>query len=133
MAHFARLNNENEVVEVVGLNNRYMKDADGNESEAVGVAYLNARVQEANWKQTSYNTCAGVHKLGGTPLRGNYCGKGWVYSEEHDIFHSSQPYPSWTLETVKGYWEPPVPMPEREDNEFYAWNEDEQQWDLVVQ
>jgi hypothetical protein len=24
------------------------------------------------WIQTSYNTQGGVHKLGGTPLRGNY-------------------------------------------------------------
>jgi hypothetical protein len=85
------------------------------------------------YKQTSYNTRGGVHKLGGTPFRANYCGKGWVFNEQLDIFHPPQPYPSWTLDEVKGQWNPPVPYPEIEvvEGEMaprYDWNEDEQKW-----
>jgi hypothetical protein len=33
------------------------------------------------WKQTSYNTRGGIHKLGGTPFRKNYAGIGFKYDQ----------------------------------------------------
>jgi len=134
MAHYAKINEENEVVGVHRVNNRALLDAEGNEVEALGVKYLNDLHGAANWIKTSYNTRGGVHKLGGTPLRANYCGKSWLYSPEHDIFHPPQPYPSWTLDTVKGGWNPPVPYPDTEITEGeprtrFTWNEDELKWD----
>lgn len=134
MAHYAELNEENEVVTVLVVDNKELLDFEGNEAEAHGAEFLENLFSGGNYVQTSYNTRGGVHKLGGTPLRANYCGKGWKYSPEHDIFHPPQPYPSWTLDTVKGQWNPPVPYPEIEVVEgemppMYGWNEDEQKWD----
>ena len=137
MAHFARLDDGNRVIRVHCLDNKSMTDAEGNESPQMGIDYLIELHGEGPWVQTSYNTRRGEHKLGGTPLRANYCSRGWVYSEEHDIFHPPQPYPSWTLDTVKGEWKPPVPRPEVEMDEdgrplnFWMWNEDSQQWDKI--
>jgi len=132
MAHFAELNDDNTVIRVIVVGNADTTDADGIEDESIGIAFCQ-KLLGGRWRQTSYNTRGGVHSLGGTPFRANYCGKGCVYNVLHDIFHSPQPYPSWSLDVVKGKWNPPVPMPERADGEtrwpIHQWNEDEQQWD----
>ena len=136
MAHFAKLDTENNVVKVYRVSNKQLLDSDGNESEERGAAFLSTLFGEGVYRQTSYNTRRGEHQLGGTPLRANYCGKGWKYNPDLDIFHPQQPYPSWTLDEVKGQWIPPVPYPENELEEgerppMYQWNEGEQQWDLI--
>ncbi|MAF25574.1 hypothetical protein CL634_08390 [bacterium] len=135
MAHFASLDTDSNVIKVHCVGNHHLLDADGNESEEKGIAFLHTMSPGGRYKQTSYNTSLGVHQLGGIPLRANYCGTGWQYSPEHDIFHPQQPYPSWTLDTVKGEWRPPVPRPDIEEDEdgrplnLWKWNEDSQQWD----
>jgi len=134
MAHFASLGADNKVIRVHCVNNKQLLDVDGREVEENGIALLKKILGDGRYKQTSYNTRGGVHKLGGTPLRANYCGKGWHYDPDLDIFHPPQPYPSWTLDTVKGHWNPPVPYPdveiiEGEPPPMYQWNEDEQKWD----
>ena len=138
MAHYARLDESNVVIRVHVIDNRHLWGVnDTVEDEQRGADYLTRLHGEGNWKQTSYNTIAGEHPSG-NPLRANYCGAGWAYSEEHDIFHPAQPYPSWSLDTVKGQWNPPVPMPEVEEGEdgrprnFWRWNEEEQQWDEIT-
>ena len=138
MAHFASLDADNNVIKVLCVDNRRLIDADGSESEECGTAYLTGLFGGGRYVQTSYNTRSGEHPDGpAKALRANYCGKGWVYNEEHDIFHPAQPYPSWTLDEVKGYWNPPVPRPDIEEGEdgmplnLWRWNEDEQQWDKV--
>jgi hypothetical protein len=83
-----------------------------------------------NWIQTSYNTYGGVHRLGGTPLRKNYAGVGYKYDRIRDAFISPQPFPSWSLNEDSCLWEAPVPCPL--DNNPYAWNEEEQKWEIDV-
>lgn len=78
------------------------------------------------WIQTSYNTQAGVHKLGGTPLRKNFAGIGYVYDKERDAFYVPQPYPSWTLNEETCLWEAPVPHPE--NDKYYKWDEQQLNW-----
>jgi len=134
MAHFASLDADNNVIKVHCVDNKQLLDVDGSESEEYGIMYLRVRSGGGRYKQTSYNTRGGEHTLGGTPLRANYCGKGWHYDPDLDIFHPPQPYPSWTLDTVKGQWNPPVSYPdvevvEGEKPPMYSWNEDEQKWD----
>jgi hypothetical protein len=73
------------------------------------------------WIQTSYNTFAGEHNLGGTPLRKNYAGIGDIYDKTRDAFYAPQPYKSWTLNETTCHWEPPVTKPD--DGNIYAWNE----------
>jgi hypothetical protein len=76
-------------------------------------------------KRTSYNTQGGVHKLGGTPFRKNYAGKGMLYDPVRDAFYHPSPYPSWVLDEDTAIWQPPTPRPE--EGEWY-WKEDTQEW-----
>ena len=78
------------------------------------------------WIQTSYNTYAGTHKLGGTPLRKNYASIGFTYDKDRDAFYDPQPYNSWTLNEVTCLWEPPIACPD--DGKFYDWNEATTSW-----
>jgi hypothetical protein len=78
------------------------------------------------WLQTSYNTYGNSHKLGGTPLRGNYAGIGFVYDYENDVFYAPQPFPSWTLNQSTWLWEAPTPYPT--DNKNYVWDESTTSW-----
>ena len=79
------------------------------------------------WIQTSYNTWGNTHSEGGTPLRGNYAGIGFIYDEENDVFYSPKKYDSWVLNTDTWLWEPPIEAPD--DGEYYIWNESAYQED----
>ena len=84
--------------------------------------------EPGEWIQTSYNTRAGQHDLGGTPLRKNFAGIGFSYDSTRDAFIPPQPYPSWTLNEDTCLWECPLACPD--DGNMYIWNETDQQWDL---
>ena len=138
MAHFAKLGINGKVIAVHAVNNSDILNGNNQEDEKVGQQFLE-RIHGwpgPMWIQTSYNTSAGVHKLGGTPLRGNYAGIGKIYDEDNDIFISKQPYASWILNKTTAQWEPPTPMPSSVDadgkSESYTWNESAQAWDKVV-
>jgi hypothetical protein len=60
------------------------------------------------WIQTSYNTYGNQHKLGGTPLRGNYAGIGYTYDRTNDVFIAPKPADDATLNTKTWLWEVPV-------------------------
>jgi len=129
MAHFAKLNNDNLVLNVIGVHNNELL-VDGVENEQRGVDFLKSLYgSDTIWKQTSYNTRDGVHTLGGTPLRKNYAGKGYTYDEGRDAFIPPQNHPSWTLNETTCQWEAPVAYPD--DGKRYNWNEDNQSWDLI--
>lgn len=81
------------------------------------------------WIQTSYNTFGNVHRLGGTPLRGNYAGIGFTYDHQNDVFYAPQPYPSWVLNKSNWLWDAPIPMPT--DGKMYKWNETNQNWEEI--
>jgi hypothetical protein len=83
------------------------------------------------WIKTSYNTHQGVHRLGETPLRGNFAGIGFYYDRVHDKFYQPQPYPSWTLNTTTWTWDPPTPRPAPTLEGFYSWSEDSKSWSFV--
>lgn len=80
------------------------------------------------WIKASYNTFGGEHRLGGTPLRKNFPSPGYTYMEEIDAFVLPKPYESWILNEEKGYWDPPIPIPQ--DGGAYTWNEESQNWIL---
>ena len=138
MAHFAKLGINGKVIAVHAVDNSDLHNADGQEDERIGQQFLE-RLHGwpgSMWIQTSYNTSAGVHKLGGTPLRGNYAGVGHIYDEDNNIFIVKQPYASWTLNTTTAQWEPPTPEPRSVDEsgtpDVYDWNESTQTWDKNV-
>jgi hypothetical protein len=116
MAHWAEIDNENIVTRVLVGNND-----DPDEGYQWLIDNLGGK-----WVKTSYNTIAGQHTLGGTPLRGNYAGIGFIYDEELDAFYAPKPFASWTLNTTKFIWEAPKPYPT--DSKFYTWDEADQNW-----
>lgn len=81
MAHYAEVK-DGIVQRVVVVDDSY------NEEEG---AQMMASVFGGKWVKTSYNTSLGIHKTGGTPLRGNYAGPGYVYDEVLDAFYAPDP------------------------------------------
>ena len=123
MAHFAKLGTGNIIEKVVVVSN------DIAPTEQAGIDFLNNLYGTSNvWKQTSYNTYGGEHKLGGTPFRKNFAGVGFKYDQTRDAFIPPKSYNSWTLNETTCQWEAPVALPDTENS--YSWNEETQQWDL---
>tara|TARA_R110000803_G_scaffold82641_1_gene148827 strand:+ start:864 stop:1250 length:387 start_codon:yes stop_codon:yes gene_type:complete len=127
MAHFAKLDSDNNVLWVTPL-----QDNICNDDEATGVAYLTKHHNWPLWKKTSFNTYAGVHLLGGTPYRANFAGTGYVYDQDLDIFkEKNKPFSSWVMNNTKGKYEAPVVYPTEYYSPGYKWNENNQTWDKI--
>ena len=116
MAHFAKLDNNNIVLEVCVVNNDVLTENE----ETSGIAFLTEwSGGYTNWKQTSYNAT----------FRKNYAGIGYTYNPTLDAFIKPQPFVSWTLNQETCKWEAPVAYPN--DEGIYNWNESTLSWDLV--
>jgi len=124
MAHYAFLDNNNTVTEVI-----VGKD-EGEDGVDWEQHYGDFRGQVC--KRTSYNTRGGVHANGGTPFRKNYAGIGYSYDSERDAFVPPKPYASWVLDEQTCLWNAPVPMPEDagtgEPPKRYQWDEATTSW-----
>lgn len=90
MAHWAKVNN-GVVVEVI------VAEPDFFES------FVDS--SPGQWLETSYNTHGGVHANGGTPLRKNYAGIGYLYDAELDAFIPPRPGDEYTLNPTTCLWE----------------------------
>ena len=128
MATFAKIGLNSKVIEVLSVHNNELKDSNGVEQENIGIDFLTKLTGWSIWKQTSYNTIGGVHKLGGTPLRKNHASIGYTYDEDRDAFIAPKPYASWVLNETTCQWEAPIALPDTENT--YTWNEETQQWNL---
>ena len=128
MAHFAQLDDNNVVTQVIVVGNSDTADVNGVESENIGVAFCQSLLgAETNWKQTSYNG----------NMRGNYAGIGMKYMTgvatlgvgSTDVFISEQPYASWTISTTEARWVSPLgDAPTLTDEQqaagsYYTWDE----------
>ena len=128
MASFAKIGLNSKVIEVLSVHNNVLKDSNGIEQESIGIDFLTKLTGWAIWKQTSYNTVAGVHSLGGTPFRKNHAGIGYTYDEDRNAFIPPKPFNSWLLNESTCNWEAPITRPE--DNNDYYWNESTLTWDI---
>ena len=118
MAHFAELNENNEVIYVVYMDNETITDENGNENEQLGIDHLHHHHgADRRWVRTSYRG----------NFRGKYAGQGDTYREDLDMFIGPTPYPSWILNETTGQWEAPTPKPE---GDYYYWDEDTTSWVL---
>ena len=117
MAHFAELDENNTVKQVIVVHNNELLDENDVEQEQKGVDFCVAHYG-GTWVQTSYNG----------NFRKNYAGIGFVYDPVLDAFYTPQPYPSWTLNEDTCNWDPPFPYPT--DGKFYYWDEETQSWEL---
>ena len=114
MAHFAKLDENNLVVQVIVVHNNELL-IDGVESEVKGIEFCQTLIG-GNWIQTSYN---------GT-MRKNYAGIGYTYDATRDAFIPPKPFASWLLNETFCNWEAPTPMPT--DDKMYRWDEPTLSW-----
>ena len=134
MAHFAKLDANNIVTQVIVIDNNDVKDNTGTEIEAIGVAFCQKLMgASTNWKQTSYND----------NFRGNYAGIGFTYMTNvqtlgvasTDIFIGQQPHASWgigktTAAWISGLGDPPtLSDSDRAAGKEYYWDETAHQAD----
>jgi hypothetical protein len=115
MAHFAQLDDQNTVLQVIVIHNNELLD-NGVESEAKGVAFCQSLFPNTRWAQTSYNG----------NIRKNYAGIGFTYDAQRDAFIPPKPFPSWVLDETTCQWQAPVPYPT--DGERYTWDESSMAW-----
>ncbi len=118
MAHFAKLDNNNIVLEVHVVNNDAL---DSNNEEQSGIEFLTQWSNGyTNWKQTSYNG----------NYRKNYAGIGYIYDQERDAFIPPKPFNKWVLNEDTCIWESPVQYPDDENQ--YVWNDNKGVWEELV-
>ena len=142
MAHFAKLDENNIVVDVI-----VVSDADAPTEEA-GQEFCRKlfKDQTSIWKKTSYNTHGGVHysdRAMSIPsedqskaFRKNFAGKGFTYDADKDAFIAPKlpDQQEWILNETTCQYEAPNPMPETyiEGHTYngeaipdqYAWEDD---------
>lgn len=80
MAHFAEIDENNIVQQVIVVNNEVLLDENGIEQEAIGVRFCE-NLLGGRWVQTSYNN----------RFRGTFAGIGYIYDEALDTFISPLP------------------------------------------
>lgn len=114
MAYFAKIDENNIVTEVLSV---------PDSQEARGQEYLSFNLGlGGTWIQTSFNG----------RIRKQFAGIGYIYDVDNDVFLQPKPYDSWTLDENFD-WQPPISLTEEQlsSGNFYEWNEEEQQWDLI--
>ena len=116
MAHFALIKN-NIVQQVVVIGNADLTNSEGNEQEALGVAFCHSLFgTDGTWIQTSYNG----------NIRKNFAGIGDTYDLTRDAFIAPKPYASWVLNETTCQWDAPTPYPD--DDNDYEWDESTTAW-----
>ena len=107
MAHFAQLDDSNNVINVIVVNNEDTADEHGNEVEAIGIEFCE-NLLGGTWLQTSYNR----------NFRGNFAGIGGTYDPDLDAFLYPKPVSDFVLDDDFN-WVPPIPKP---DGDLWDWS-----------
>jgi len=118
MAHFAHIDTNGVVTQVLVIDNANAPDPAPEYSEPLGQAFIASLSLPGEWRQTSYNGS----------FRKQYAGIGWRYDADADVFIAPQPYPSWTLDANYD-WQAPEPYPS--DGNIYRWDEETLSWVLT--
>lgn len=122
MAHFALLDENNQVIEVHVVANAVLIDDNGHEREELGQQFLIewSGGQKTRWVQTSYNN----------KFRKRYAAVGMIYDAQHDAFITERPFASWTFNSHTLDWDPPQPKPTI--GVLHEWDEDQQTWITIL-
>ena len=125
MAHFAKLDENSIVTQVIVVDNKDIIDPHtGEEDEILGIAFCK-KLLGGKWVQTSYNN----------NVRVRYAGIGYSYNAVLDAFVPPKPYDSWVINNETADWvsplgsAPELTEAEVEANSFYRWDEDAYQAD----
>jgi len=102
MSHFAKINNDNIITDII------VAEQDFINSGTVGDSFL--------WVQTSYNN----------NFRKNFAGVGDTYDRTRDAFIPIKIHSSWVFNETTCGWEAPVAYPD--DGKSYEWNEATTNW-----
>jgi hypothetical protein len=113
MAHFAQIDNNNIVTQVLVV---------PNEEEHRGEDFLSNELGlGGRWIQTSYN--GNIRKM--------FAGVGYTYNETLDIFLPPKPFESWVLNETLGQWDAPIERPIVDEDKAAIWDENTQTWSIV--
>ena len=120
MAHFARIDENGIVQEVIVISNENAPDPAPENSEPAGRQFIESLGLEGTWIQTSYNKS----------FRKNFAGLGYKYDVEADIFIMPKLHEGWELD--ENYdWIPPIPMPPTpESGGHWYWDDETLNWVL---
>ena len=119
MAHYAQIDENNIVTNVIVISNEDVTN-NGGERSTQAEQWVSDNFGGGTWKQTSYNTNIGRYYDPETGLeaedqskayRKNYAGIDYIYHSDIDAFSPPQPYASWTLNSTTARWQPPVAFP----------------------
>jgi hypothetical protein len=121
MAHFAKIDENNIVQQIIVVSNEDCGNLEFPESESIGQNFINSIGLEGNWKQTSYNSS----------FRKRYAGMYDVYDESRDAFLPIKPFDSWVLNENTCLWESPIERPN--DGKLYMWDEEIINWIEIVE
>ena len=119
MAHFAELDQSNQVLRVIVVNNSVLLNENGQEIEQLGIDFCKTLYgADTNWIQTSYNNS----------FRRRQARVGGTYDPQLDAFIPPKPAdnPSFILDNTLLDWVPPVAYPS--DGHGYIWYEPSLSW-----
>lgn len=133
MAHFAKIDENNIVQNIIVVSNEDCGNLEFPESEPVGQAFIASCGIEGNWKQTSYNTDGNQHTFGKTPFRGNYASIGGIYDPELDAFYTQKnsQYATLDLTTFKWALPPNNSTQTLNPNQYWKWDEETASWVIL--
>jgi hypothetical protein len=119
MAHFAQLDKNNKVINVIVVDNNELLDDNGNESEAKGISFCKDLFgSDTKWVQTSYNST----------FRKTYAAIGGTYDSIFDVFITPPPFDLWKYDYEKLEWVAPVPQPEPIEGYIWLWSDVNRDW-----
>ena len=125
MAHYALINSDNTVVQVItGVDENIIQtDLDGTQVGGTSAAWEQFYATQPQFagltcKRTSYNG----------NIRANYATIGGKYDPTFNVFIAPQPYPSWKLNYTTYQWEAPVAMPDAVEGYVWGWSEINKEW-----
>jgi hypothetical protein len=118
MAHFAQLDYNNIVINVIVVEDKELLNENNEEQESLGVTFCQKLLGEnTRWIQTSDTAV----------FRKNYARVGEIYDVKRDAFRETNPpFTSWILNETTCKWEAPTPYPN--DGKKYQWEESTKTW-----
>jgi hypothetical protein len=124
MAHFAQLDSDNRVINTIFIDNSVLLDDEGNESEDLGLAHIQAHHAQpgTTWKQYSIRS----------NMRGHSAEIGGYYLPETDTYTSYKTHPTWVLKDDNYTWKAPIDPPTGIGTmQTYFWNDVTGNWSVV--
>ena len=139
MASFAKISEENAVLQVVVVNDNDILNADRIVDESLGQQYLETH---CNWPANLWIQ-SGHENENGELVRKNHAGIGGSWDAANNMFWPEKPHASWVQHVESASWKSPIgdrpalTAEELSQNSAkthyweYKWNEGNQSWDLT--